>query len=218
MGRRTYSVDPEARKPASCRRPVSGRGCAENCGGNRRDDSVGVVVASPQTDLACRLLDPYQESFVPRSVDTSNVAPPRSRTLVTTPTHSGETEHLHYSPRHWRCASRVSLTLGPQSQHRLPMTPHRRVPTGGDDLAEVTVTAERLSLMGKATTASEGIVVNEEPRPNPRLSSRPAAGDSARPAGNEPQRRGQGKPVPDARLQPGPMADGPRPLSSTACR
>ena len=34
--------------------------------------------------------------------------------------------------------------------------------TGGNDLAEVTVTAERLSLMGKATTASEGIVVNEE--------------------------------------------------------
>ena len=35
-------------------------------------------------------------------------------------------------------------------------------PSGGGDLAEVTVTAERLSLMGKATTASEGIVVNEE--------------------------------------------------------
>jgi len=35
-------------------------------------------------------------------------------------------------------------------------------PAGTDDLAEVTVTAERLSLMGKATTASEGIVVNEE--------------------------------------------------------
>ena len=34
--------------------------------------------------------------------------------------------------------------------------------SSGDGLAEVTVTAERLSLMGKATTASEGIVVNEE--------------------------------------------------------
>ena len=34
--------------------------------------------------------------------------------------------------------------------------------TNNDGLTEVTVTTDRLSLMGKATTASEGIVVNEE--------------------------------------------------------
>jgi outer membrane receptor protein involved in Fe transport len=34
--------------------------------------------------------------------------------------------------------------------------------TTGNSLEQVTVTAERLSLMGKATTASEGVVVNEE--------------------------------------------------------
>jgi TonB dependent receptor/TonB-dependent Receptor Plug Domain len=43
-----------------------------------------------------------------------------------------------------------------------PAAADQPVATSGDQLQEVTVTAQRLSLIGSATTASEGVVVNDE--------------------------------------------------------
>ena len=123
--------------PSSCYRP----GCADNCGGNRRDDSVGVVVASPQNALACRLLDPYQESFVRRSKIESLLVPlglPVGTLAMC-----------------FTCAATAAPVPSPDDTTST-------TDANNDGLTEVTVTADRLSLLGKATTASEGIVVNEE--------------------------------------------------------
>jgi hypothetical protein len=56
LGKEDASDEPEARKLASRRRLVSGRGVLVAAGSNRRGDSVGVVVAEPRLNIHLRSL------------------------------------------------------------------------------------------------------------------------------------------------------------------
>lgn len=56
----------------------------------------------------------------------------------------------------------VACYTGRAAAELAPLPTAEMAASGANDLQEITVTAERLGLMGNASTATEGIIVNEE--------------------------------------------------------